>query len=243
MHSKSTIARAKPQPELVFALEFMLFGAEMPLNKPPFRLGVLQLVEEVKSVDSIPDFLDGKRRISVHKDDVIPAGAVKEQRKGEEYCVIRGLLKEVIRQEKILRQRWRVKDVIISLLPPTDEPLMRQQILDNLRQLHEDRLIFTPLKFLWRNAHGMKVEMHMAGIGPHFKIEGRRQDTQRFRDHFDLWKRQLSGAPVVERPDHFMAVDLYRRPRALPSGDEEFRERLHVVTAQSLSETQMFLRC
>jgi hypothetical protein len=46
--------------------------------------------------------------------------------------------------------------------------------------------------------------------------------------------------PIVERPDQFTAVDLYRRPKALQSGDKEFRERLRTITAAELPESSIF---
>jgi hypothetical protein len=242
MHTKSTLAKLKPElPSIIFALEFMLFGAEMPENEVPFRLGVLQLIEKVDSIEEIPLFILGKRRILVHREDIVPFP--KEIQGSKEFCIIEGSLKAVIDKELKLRKDLRT-ELKVSLLAQTDDALMIAQVQSNLDQLREDRQIFNPLKFLWKNAHGVIVETHLGSAAdPHFKVVGRRHDVNRFGNHFNLWRRQLATAPMVERPDHFMAVNLYRRPHTIPDGDEAFRERLHTVTALQLSETKIFLKC
>mmetsp|Transcript_34674 Transcript_34674/g.72727 ORF Transcript_34674/g.72727 Transcript_34674/m.72727 type:complete len:1069 (-) Transcript_34674:659-3865(-) len=242
MHTKSTLAKMKPEvPSIIFALDFMLFGAEMPENETPFRLGVLQLIEKVDSTEEIPSSLHGKRRILVHKDDTVTYP--KESQGDKEFCIIEGSLKTVLDKELSLRKELRT-ELKVSLLAQTDDSLMAAQIKASLEQLKEDRQIFNPLKFLWKNAHGVKVEVNLGNpADPHFNLEGRRQDLNRFSNHFALWRRQLATTPMVERPDHFMAVNLYRRPHTFSEGDEAFRERLHTVTALQLSEIKVFLKC
>ena len=242
MHTRSTLAKRKPDlPKIIFALDFMLFGAEMPRNEDPFRLGVLQMIETVQSTDEMPASLNGVRKILLHSDDVVPFPTETDGAK--RYCVIAGALGKVIEDEIKLRRQLR-SELKVTLLAKTDEPLMTAQIKANLEQLRHDRQVFNPLKFLWGNAHGVQVELHMTSPSdPHVKVLGRRRDIGRFNDHFQFWRRQLALAPMVERPDHFISVDLYRRPRTLPSGDAEFRERLHTVTAQELSQTKLFLKC
>ena len=242
MHSRSTLAKCKPEPpKIIFALDFMLFGAEMSQNETPFRLGVLGLIESVHSTGDIPASLNGFRKILLHRDDVVTFP--KETIRGRTYCVITGDLRKVIEEEIQLRKNLR-SELKVSLLAKTDEPLVTAQIKANLEQLKDDRQVFNPLKFLWTNAHGVEVKVHLAlSTDPHVQVVGRRLDINRFNDHFQLWRRQLSAAPMVERPDHFISVDLYRRPRTLPTNDAEFRERLHSVTAEQLSEIKIFLKC
>ncbi len=66
-------------------------------------------------------------------------------------------------------------------------------------------------------------------------VTGRAAHIARIRDHLNFWKKQLKGAPLVERADHFTLVNLYRQPSIFAS-DEEFRTRLHSITASGISE-------
>eukprot|EP00047_Mylnosiga_fluctuans_P009655 m.12416 g.12416 ORF g.12416 m.12416 type:complete len:2363 (-) comp2729_c0_seq1:86-7174(-) len=236
LHSKSVLAKAKPKPEVIVAIDTMLFGDEMPLQDQPFRLGVLSLVEAVdlaKFDPSLP-LLMTKRRVALHSSD--PA-ANKTTFKGRSYAIIEGPVSEVVRKEIALRKDLRVEEQV-KLLGVCD-PLLKDMVTANMETFREDKQVFQPMKYFWCNQYGVELEIHLIA-DPYIKITGRRADIERFKKHIAYWTQQLNASPRVEAPDQFMSADLYRRPRQLEKGDEEFRERLHNVTAITLTDSKLF---
>ena len=92
----------------------------------------------------------------------------------------------------------------------------------------------------------MDVQIHLNNkADPHILVTGRRTALDKLEQQLRFWSFQLKGAPRVEIADEIMAVDLYKRPRRLGNdrSDAAFRQRLHTVTADELSDSQIFDLC
>jgi len=248
MHSKSIVGRMKPKPDLVFALEFMLFGESNVLLGEKVRLGVLQMCEVIRLEDLPADRI--VRRIVLHADEIgkiqQPAEIVRLPT-GSTFLKLTGPMKEVVKREIELRASLRVVHHQYMLTPDTTKvsQFIADGVVRNMKTFLKAHKIMNSCKFFWSNAFGLEVDTQLHKSPPHILLSGRQAIITRFCEHLDFWKRQMTGASRVECPDHFMSVDLFRRPASLPNAtqDSEMRARLHHVTAIELSEAQVVQLC
>jgi hypothetical protein len=262
LHSKSCLAKSdKEKFTVLFALNSMMFGAEMKDVLQPFRLGALGVAEPC-SMEVLPN--DGRRitrRIALHEDDraKIPVGVadgvdIKIVSDNGLFAELKGCARSVIAKEIELRKSplLRIEKEKIKLVEPTvKDTIKQQQHTDKLNQLKDakDKNVFKPLSFMWKNLYNSRLEINVSNIQDlHIKFSGRRQQLSVLKKHLEYWAWQLSLCMHLkfETDDIFSGIEHYRIPDPKNFGGatnpeyQQFKKRLHNITAEDLSDEEIF---
>ena len=254
LHSKSSLAKAdKSTFTVMFAVTSMMFGSEMREVLEPFRLGALGIAEPC-AVDALPDDPSRSitRRIALYDGDVVPSGCAAITHLGKKYGQLKGPAQSIIRRELEIRRSLRVvKEKIILADSNVKQMLQQPQHKQKLLQLKDlkDKNIFRPLKYMWKNLYQSELEIHVSNIDDlHILFTGRRQQLANFKKHIEFWGRGLRHCPALsfESSDVLSGIEFFRTPDPKYFGQSKsadyaaFKRRLHNITAEELSEEEMW---
>lgn len=260
LHTKSSLAKAdKSKFSILFAINSIMFGSQMLDVLEPFRLGALSIAEPC-NICVLPD--DHRRlitrRIALHADDKVSASFSADCREitheGRKYLQLHGTVRSVISRELLIRKspELRVANQKIKLAESrTTDSWVLEQHREKLMQLQgaKDNGVFRPLVFMWKNLYNCELQIHLRDIGDlHIVFSGRRQQLDVFKRHMGYWGFQLACTPTLrfEADDLFSGLEHYRIPDPKNFGGKknqefaDFKKRLHNVTADDLTDEDIF---
>jgi hypothetical protein len=244
IHTKSLMAKLRDNlPPVVFALDMIMFGAEMPEVEHPFRLAAISMVEccELKDLPLQPTRY--KRHILVHPEDPGPSTSI-----GSHHYRIIGHPHGVSMQDAITREiEFRSRVRVNAQIPLK---LEQHSILDDLikqrqQDLQDSKSVFLPLIFFWKNTFQVVLKTTNLGRDPVIEFSGRRHHKDLFQSHIHFWVRHFKGSTSLLKLDLFLSEKLFLRPNETWFGShagkqfKEFRERLHRVTAAELKPEEL----
>ena len=179
---------------------------------------------------------------------------IEIEHEGRKYFKLHGTVRSVISRELLIRKspELRVTDHKIKLAESsTKDPWVLEQHQAKLRLLQgaKDHGVFRPLVFMWKNLYNCELQIHLRDIEDlHIVFSGRRQQLNVFKKHMGYWGEQLARTPTLsfEADDLFSGLEHYRIPDPKNFGGKinqefaEFKKRLHNVTADDLTDEDIF---